>query len=116
VGRLLLLLLLPALFHGPGLLHRLRGLRIPLSQLLKNGPHSSRHALVESLVQERPGTCRRRWLRLLQLSDQPARLIKDIGRGRVLRCFGLGGVLRGAGRLLRVRLLGRPRGLRDPLR
>ena len=67
---------------------------------------------MQRLVQERPSTCRPRWLRLLQLGDEPARLIKDIGRGRVLHCLRL----RGVERLLLVRLLGWLRGLRDPLR
>jgi hypothetical protein len=42
--------------NGLGLLPRLRGPRIPLSQLLKNGPDRLRNALVQGRVQKRPGT------------------------------------------------------------
>src|ERR671926_26539 len=51
----------------PSVLKRVPGLRVPLSQLLKNGPHGSRQALMQNLVQERPGICRLRCLRCLQL-------------------------------------------------
>jgi hypothetical protein len=123
---LLFLLLLPSLSHGPGRLHqragrlhRLPGLGVPLSQLLKNGPHSLRDVLVQRLAQEWSRTrrlcclrCPRlrralrglrllRWLRgalldlgplvllrllhrLRQLGNHSALLIKDIGRGRIL--------------------------------
>jgi hypothetical protein len=51
LGRLLLFL--PP--NGPGVLPRLRGLRISLSQLLKNGSDGLREVRVQGRVQKRPG-------------------------------------------------------------
>ena len=43
----LVLLLLPALSCGPALRRRPPGLRVPLSQLRKNGPHGLRNVLMQ---------------------------------------------------------------------
>src|SRR2546423_15172896 len=59
--RLLLFLLL----LWPRLLHRLRGLRVPLWQLPKTGPYGFCDAPLTSLTQEGPGTPRLLGLRCL---------------------------------------------------